>query len=307
MPRRLSVIVFLFATLACSKTSPIVARAGDATITAAELSVAMKLAEGSYDPTLLKDAANIAAFRQGVLDDLIDLTILAAEAKRQGITVSADEIATTLKDRGTSMETIRRDLDHLNVSVDAWRAQLIKRLTVAKLIDHQIVELVPVSDDDAARYFREHRHEFDVPEQFHARQIVVDKAELADLLHEKLTKGEDFATLAGKNSQSPDRERGGDLGWFDIQTAPAVFSEICAKLHDGETSAVTKTDFGYQIFQLIERRPGKSREFDEAKPLVTEHLRRDRGETAFSEWLTTLKASTPATIDDKQLAAVKLD
>jgi peptidyl-prolyl cis-trans isomerase SurA len=84
--------------------------------------------------------------------------------------------------------------------------------------------------------------------------------EKAAALRERILKGEDFAVLAEANSEDPgSASRGGDLGLMSRGEFVREFEEAAFKLEPNQTSEVVRTQFGYHILQLVERRGEKIR------------------------------------------------
>jgi parvulin-like peptidyl-prolyl isomerase len=188
-----------------------------------------------------------------------------------------------------------------------WREAQRRRALIRKLIEKEVVEKIPVTDEEVAKYYRKHISEFRDNTRFHARQILVDKKEIADRIHARLMKGEDFATLAKEFSVSPDSAKGGDLGFFDAKAYPEVFAEICQQLSPGEISKVKATPYGYQIFQLIAKRPPRQRTLDEAREGIERKLREQRIEEAFVPWLEDLMNRSKVSVNEDALKEVKLN
>jgi len=74
-------------------------------------------------------------------------------------------------------------------------------------------------------------------------------------IKEMLDKGADFAQLAMQYSEDPgSKDRGGDLGFVERGTLVKEFEEVAFQLKPGEISDIVRTQFGYHIIQLLERR-----------------------------------------------------
>jgi peptidyl-prolyl cis-trans isomerase C len=120
---------------------------------------------------------------------------------------------------------------------------------------------------------------FNTPEQVRARHILIDakscdaEKRIAGLLEQARAPGADFAALAREHSQDPgSAPRGGDLGFFGRgRMAKAFEAAAFAMKEPGELTGVVKTEFGYHIIRLEERKPAGRQTFEQ----VREDLMRD--------------------------------
>lgn len=78
--------------------------------------------------------------------------------------------------------------------------------------------------------------------------------EKAEGLYERVKKGEDFIAIAKQFTEDGSRENGGDLGWFTRGKMDPDFEKAAFALQPGQTSELIKTQFGYHIIRLDERR-----------------------------------------------------
>lgn len=123
-------------------------------------------------------------------------------------------------------------------------------------------------------------------EQVLARHILVETEEEASAAYERLTSGEDFATVAGEVSKDTgSAARGGVLDWQPRSFFVKEFSDAAFSQEIGEIGQPVKTEFGYHIIQVIARKelPLSASQFEQTK------------ETAFNDWLTAAKEA--ATIE----------
>ena len=100
-------------------------------------------------------------------------------------------------------------------------------------------------------------------DQIHARHILITpneiiddetaKQQLEDAL-EKIEAGEDFAELAKLLSDGPTAPVGGDLGWSEPDAYVPAFSQVVAGMDAGDISEPFRTEFGWHIVELLERR-----------------------------------------------------
>lgn len=120
------------------------------------------------------------------------------------------------------------------------------------------------TEEEARSYFQTHRAEFEEDAkvvldyvEFERRATSRDEAEIVQDLRDlaaAVRDGEDFAELARVYSDGPTRESGGDLGWFGPGTMVPEFDEVAFELEIGEVSEPFRTQFGYHIVLVEDRR-----------------------------------------------------
>ncbi len=295
--KTLMAVVAALLLAACG--GPVVAEVDGIKITASELQNSIKLEKEKYDPVLLRSEENSRILKRAVLENLIQEAVLISAAKKEGITVSKKEVADHIA--GAAEPQM---LEKMDIPQWFWKEKQKRRLLIAKLIKQDLADKTSVAPEQIGAYYNGHKADFHKPVQYHARQIVVDNKELAGKILGRLKKGEDFAKLAEEFSLSPDRKHGGDLGFFNAETFPPVFAEICGKLKPGETSGVVATDYGFQIFGLIEKRDAKQLTLEEARPEIEFLLKEKEMESSFANWFAEKRGSAKITIDEKALEGI---
>jgi len=298
---KLIIAAFLACLLISCSREPVVANVDGYKITSSNLAAAMTIEKEKYDTVLLKTSANASVFKRAVLESLVQEAILLNAAKNAGILVSDEELNKTLQNASNPAM-----FEKLPLSADVWKEKQRRRLIIGKLVKQEVTDKIPVSPDEIRSYYNSHRQEFYQPTQYHARQIVVNSKELANQIGARLGKGEDFAALAEEFSLSPDRKRGGDLGFFSASSFPPVFTEICNKLKIGERSGVVATDYGFQIFELLEKRQARQRTPEETADQIETILREKRMEDAFDTWFKELSGKAKVTIHERMLEDINV-
>lgn len=202
--------------------------------------------------------------RQMVIDELIEQTLLAQAARRNGF--NADDALVEIRIETLVAQTGGADafnewMTRMGYSPDSLRSALRRSLEAAWQRD-QILASVPEN-----------------VEQVRARQILVRFEETAQNLYRQLEAGVDFATLALQY----DPLTGGDLGWFPRgYLTQSDVEQAAFNLQPGEYSPIIKTSFGFHIIQVVER--------EERHPLSSD-ARRMFQQKALDEWLANQRAS----------------
>ena len=122
--------------------------------------------------------------------------------------------------------------------------------------------------------------------EVHARHILVEKEDEAKAIAAELKKGIDFAELAKQKSKDPGAADGGDLGYFTKEQMVPEFAEAAFKLDKGQISDPVKTQFGWHIIKVEDKRKRQLPEFDKVKDQLETFVQRK----AQVEFVTKLRA-----------------
>lgn len=238
------------------------------------------------------------------LTGLVDRELALAEAGRRQLSVSPQDLA-------AARDEHRRDypaggfeamLRERGLTPETWEAELRENLLVEKLIDQIVGERGRVGDMELDAYYAAHRADFDRPAQVRARQIVVADRDTGERVLAELRRGASFAAVASRESLSPEAARGGDLGFFGREEMPPEFDTVF-ELPVGKVSGLVKSDYGYHLFLVEEKRPAARLSREEAAREIRRRLEAERRETAYREWLEAVRAKAAVEIDWRQLDA----
>ena len=104
-----------------------------------------------------------------------------------------------------------------------------------------------------------------------SRELSEDEAKA---IADELKKGADFAELAKKKSKDPGASDGGDLGFFTKDQMVPEFSAVAFALEPGKVSDPVKTQFGWHVIKVEEKRNRKAPEFDQVKAQIETYVTR---------------------------------
>lgn len=122
-------------------------------------------------------------------------------------------------------------------------------------------------------------------EEAKAAHILVEDEQLAKDIIAKLKDGGDFAALAKENSKDNTAENGGDLGYFSKTDVVPEFAEAAFALSEGKyTEAPVKSQFGFHVIKLEDKRKRPNPTFEEAKPFLEAELRREILDEILEGW-----------------------
>jgi peptidyl-prolyl cis-trans isomerase C len=112
-------------------------------------------------------------------------------------------------------------------------------------------------------------------EEVNARHILVEEEAQAKAVAERLKKGEDFAKVAAELSKDPGSgKEGGSLGWFTKDRMVPEFADVAFKLTKGQVSDPVKSQFGWHVIKLEDKRSKPLPDFEAVKPQIDQYLER---------------------------------
>lgn len=177
-----------------------------------------------------------------------------------------------------------------NVNRYAHGEQRRVRYLIADLA--QLRAKVALGDADLKAYYDLNRESFKSSESVRAAHILIPVAPnapeaqtaaakaKADALVAQLRGGADFAKLALENSEDPgSKTQGGDVGWFERGRMVPEFENAAFSLAIGAISEPVKTQFGFHILRVAEKRPEGYRSFEEVRVELTERFADERSRT----------------------------
>lgn len=131
-------------------------------------------------------------------------------------------------------------------------------------------------------------------EEVKARHILVEKEDQAKDIIKKIEGGAKFEDLAKEFSKdTSNKASGGDLGYFSKDSMVKEFAEAAFKLGKGETSKEpVKTQFGYHVIQVEDRRDRPAPKFEDVKPQIEAQVRRDLLNKLVEGWRSSAKVET---------------
>jgi peptidyl-prolyl cis-trans isomerase C len=128
-----------------------------------------------------------------------------------------------------------------------------------------------ITDDAEHKLYDEAIKSMGSEEEVHARHILVETEDEAKEILEQIKNGADFATLAKEKSKDAGAD-GGDLGYFTKDQMVPEFAEVAFKMYPGQLSNPVKTQFGWHIIKVEDRRQRPVPEFDKIKDQIDAYL-----------------------------------
>jgi foldase protein PrsA len=245
----------------------VVGRVGDLTITKDEL----------YDVLVKQNG-------QAALDSLVADKIIELEVKKQNINITKEDIQKEIDkmvESNGGQEAFDQALLNYGYTMDDINKNVEKNLVIMKLLGSSI----EVTEDEMKAYFEEKKDTFNVKEQVNASHILVETEEKAKEVKEKLNAGGDFAELAKEYSTDGSASLGGNLGFFSRGDMVKEFEDTAFSLEVGKVSDPVKTEFGYHIIKVIEKKAAKEANYEENKEQIKDTILNEKLPTEYNTWI----------------------
>ncbi|EDZ63697.1 peptidyl-prolyl cis-trans isomerase (PpiC-type with SurA N-terminal domain) [Sulfurimonas gotlandica GD1] len=213
-----------------------------------------------------------AEFRKQVLEQLIAKELVFGDAQKTGVLNSKD-----FKDEFVQVqERVKKEL-----AIQVWQKQQLDK--------------VEVSDKELKNYYDKNKDEFNEKETVHARHILVKTEEEAKNIVKSLKslKGEalkaKFIEEAKAKSTGPSGPKGGDLGYFAQGQMVPEFNDKVFGMKVGTVSEPVKTQFGYHVIYLEDKKAKKTLAFTEVKSFIEQRLKMEKFKVVMQDKMLELK------------------
>lgn len=224
-------------------------------------------------------------YGEKTLEGMIDDKIIELEAKKEKITVSKEDIDeefSNFVENAGGEDAFKAALEQSGMTEKQFKEDITQYLSIRKLIE----PLVEVTDEEIESYFEENKESFGTQDEVEASHILVEDENLAKEIAEKLKDGGDFAELATEHSEDPGSAvNGGELGFFPRGEMMPEFEEAAFSMEVGAISDLVKTDFGYHIIHVTDKKEAKEATLEDNKEDIKEALFEEKLNTEYATWL----------------------
>ncbi|HEX2654839.1 MAG TPA: peptidylprolyl isomerase [Xanthobacteraceae bacterium] len=138
----------------------------------------------------------------------------------------------------------------------------------------QALAKAAITDDAMHKLYDEATKQMAGEKEVRARHILVETEDQAKAVLDEIKKGGNFAEIAKQKSKDPGAAEGGDLGYFTKDQMVPEFAEVAFKLDKGQLSDPVKTQFGWHVIKVEDKRDRPMPEFDKVKDQLENYLTR---------------------------------
>jgi peptidyl-prolyl cis-trans isomerase SurA len=259
----------------------------------------------------LRDPKERAEQRKLILKNTLDLLIgeklMEVEIQELGLGVTDSELEAAMADvrrqnNITDNAQFERLLAGEGLTLKEYKEFLRKQMGRMKLVQYKVAPKVKVSEEDLKSAYTQYSRMEGEDSEVHARHILVQldpKASPAQveearkkaqaLAEEARRPGVDFVRLARAKSEGPSAEDGGDLGYFRRGVMVPAFERVAFSLEVGEVSEPVRTQFGWHVLKLEDKRSVDVPPFERVKGELESRLRMQKTEKYVDQYVQELR------------------
>jgi peptidyl-prolyl cis-trans isomerase SurA len=240
------------------------------------------------------------------LDQMIDGKLVQQQAVELKLSVTPDEVDRAVQQvkeqNHLDDATFRQALSQQGFTMEGYRKTLKRQILEMKVVNTAVRSRVTVSDDEVKTYYKQNEKLVEGDRQSHLRQILVavpagatdadvaTKKRVADKVVELARGGTSFTELAKQYSDDEGtKSSGGDLGWVGKGVLVDALDEAMAAMEPGDVRGPIRTERGWVILQMVERKSGDVKPYEEIKEQLRKQLYDQQVEKAQQSWLRELR------------------
>lgn len=180
-----------------------------------------------------------------------------------------------------------------------FKAELakIKDEMLANFAIEKAISSIKVSEDEAKKFYEDHKSELVGGETVDASHILVDSEDKANEILASINDGKiTFEDAAKEYSTCPSKEKGGNLGEFGRGQMVPEFDTAVFDMEVGEVKGPVQTQFGYHLIKLNKKNEAKEIPYEDIKPQLMQKVLSDKQQAAYASKLNQLKILFPVDI-----------
>lgn len=225
-------------------------------------------------------------FDNEILNVMISQEIVYQEAKKEGITVTDEEVANEMSSYMQLIENVdeyNKFLEENDIDKEFLNDHFRKTLIYDKY-RNKIMSETETTENELKAHYNEHINEYkkeeikashilittlnDMGEPLSEEETAKKEAKAEDILS-KIKKGENFESLAKEYSDDKaSAKNGGDLGYFAKGVMVPEFEKVAFELEKGQVSDIVKSSFGYHIIKVYDKREETTTYEDEKENIL---------------------------------------
>ena len=242
--------------------------------------------------------------KTAIANQLVNAHLLLMAGKESDVEVTSEELETNFtnfKAQYASEEEFAEALERVNDTEESIKEKLNENILLHKYLSEKFYTKVSVSDEDAEIFYRENEAQFISPDQVQASHILVKEENEASDIKAKLDSGDNFEELAKEFSKCPSGAKGGDLGYFGKGQMVPEFEQAAFSLNPGEVTGPVKTQFGYHMIKLVDKKESEKQTFESVKENIKAYIGKGIADQMITDKINELRENAEIEIEESSL------
>ena len=239
-----------------------------------------------------------------LVDDLIDRRLAYQVAKKEGMLPSSAEVTGAIEElkknnNATDEAQFRALLRAEGMTIEQVRRNVEERLAISRTLARQIRSSIIIREEELTQYYQGHQEKYQRTPEADIRHIYIAVPPEADETAAKaraeqvlaqIRSGADFAKMAEQFSDSPTKEKGGELGTVHKGDLAQEIEALAFSLPVGGVSDLIRTSAGWNLIKVERVRTETVAPFAEVRDAIRDELFQEKFEVKRKEWLAGLRA-----------------
>jgi len=239
------------------------------------------------------------------LERLIEERLIDQEVRKVGIKVSPKEIDSAIEEikmrNLATQEELEKALAKEGLTLEGFKKEIEKKIARTKMIQWAVKIEPNVDEKELINFYLKHSDRYRTEETYRPGHILfkipkeATPEEVREIrkkcqkVYEKLKAGEDFGEMAILYSEDLSSKDRGDLGFFKKGELLPAFEREALKLKVGEVSGIVRTEYGFHLIKLLDRKGGAPLPFEEVREKVRQDYLEMEFEKGLKQFLTKLR------------------
>jgi peptidyl-prolyl cis-trans isomerase SurA len=244
--------------------------------------------------------------REDVLNQMIDQKLTDQEIARYKITASDKEVDSAIErvkqNNSLTDEAFRQAIAKEGLTYEEYRKRTKDHILRSTLVNREIKAKVVITQEDIKAYYDAHPEIYGFEEKYRIANVMIKYPEGPDpsirlQIHQKmenilsaLKDGKSIDEVIQMFSDNIARVQGGELGTFSPATLDPKIRNALKDLQPGQYSGIVETDYGYQIFRLLDKEKSATKSLEAATPDIENKLYKEIADQKFAKWLEELRS-----------------
>jgi len=249
-----------------------------------------------------KERQTLFQVRSDVLNQLIDGHLADQQTKHAQITVSQNEIDTTIERmkeaRSFTDEQLREGLAAQGITMEEYRKEIESQILRTKLVNREVKSKIVITKEDIQAYYDRHQEKYAGDKKYYLWNLFIKASEIdknaalkkMNGVALKLKQGSSFEALVSELNESSSTVKGTDLGLYRRDELSEELREVVSRLKSNEFSEILETNFGYQIIYVQEIQDTTAKPIEEVETEIQQILYDELVDNKYQDWLEDLRA-----------------